>query len=360
MSSYYEVIAISSDEEGLKRLGEKENIRVFSAPLTRKITLFQDVKALYILYKFLKKEKPNIVHSHTPKAGIIGMTAAFLARVPNRLHTVAGLPLMETNGLKRILLNNVEKLTYSFSTKVYPNSQGLNNFIVKEGLVLEKKLKIIGNGSSNGVDTSFFSTENIKEDVTNSLKRKLKINEEDFVYLFVGRIVKDKGINELVLAFKELNEKYKKTKLLLVGPFEEDLDPINIMTKEIMNQNVNIITTGYQEDVRPYFTISNVLAFPSYREGFPNVVMQASSMGVPSIVTDINGCNELIKHGYNGSIIPVKSKEDLYDEMKFFYETPKDIISKMGKVSRKEMKEKYERKVIWEALLKEYKSLDNV
>jgi glycosyltransferase involved in cell wall biosynthesis len=222
------------------------------------------------------------------------MLAAKMAGVPLRIHTVAGLPLMETTGTKRKILNFVEKSTYRLATRVFPNSRGLKEVILKEGFAKEEKLKVLGKGSSNGIDTSYFDP-NQFDDIQKKNKRKaLGIPQEDFVFIFIGRLVSEKGINELVEAFQKIQQKNTKLSLLLVGPFEKELDPLKETTFQAIQENEKIYTTGYQEDVRPYFAITNALAFPSYREGFPNVVMQAGAMNLPAIVTNINGCNEII------------------------------------------------------------------
>lgn len=359
MNNYFEVTAVSSDKKKLEEVGDKEKVSVFYLELTRKITILKDLKAVFNFYKFLKKEKPFIVHSHTPKAGLVSMLASKLAGVPNRLHTVAGLPLLEATGLKRIILNKVEWLTYICATKVYPNSFELKKIIIKENLAKEKKLKVIGYGSSNGINLEYFNSNKfLKEDIT-SKKTKLNIKQEDFVYIFVGRIVKDKGINELVESFKKINKKYNNTKLLLVGPFENDLDPISDKNQKEIKQNSNIIEVGYVEDVRPYFLMANVLVFPSYREGFPNVVMQAGAMGLPSIVSDINGCNEIIKNNINGIIVPVKNNTILQQSMeKLLLE--KGLYLKLKENARVQIESKYDQKFIWNEILEEYKNLDNV
>lgn len=357
MSSYYEVIGVSSNKEVLKKVGNREGVSVFSLELTRKITPIKDLIAVYQLYKFLKKESPFIIHTHTPKAGIVGMLSSYLAKVPNRIHTVAGLPLVEKRGFKRKVLNFVEVLTYFFATQVYPNSKGLQDFILKEKFTFKGKLKIIGNGSSNGIDLNFFKPDLITEEEKNKLKIELKIDDEDFVFIFVGRLVGDKGINELVKAFVKLSKKNKNVKLLLVGPFEEDLDPLSQETKTVINNEEEIISVGFQKDVRKYFAISDTLVFPSYREGFPNVVMQAGAMKIPSIVSDINGCNEIIAKGVNGDIIEVKSESAIFEKMCFYLEN-KGVVAEKGQRSRKIIKDNYDRKLIWETLLKEYKELE--
>lgn len=357
MKDYFDVVAISTDKERLETYGSMEGVRVFHLELTRKITPFKDIVAVFKLYRFLKKEKPTIVHTHTPKAGIVGMMAAWLAQVPNRLHTVAGLPLMETTGFKRKVLDFVEKMTYSFATKVYPNSKGLYDFIILEKLTSTDKLSIIGRGSSNGIDTSDFNPAFFTEEIKDSFREKIGIPKNQFVFIFVGRLVKDKGINELIQAFLKLSESRKNISLLLVGPFESDLDPLSAETINQIVINTNIHSVGYQDDVRPYFAIADALVFPSYREGFPNVVMQAGAMDLPSVVTNINGCNEIIEQRINGLIIQPKNVDELYDAMKLLIDDPV-LYSNLKKFARKNIEEKYDRQYVWQALLEEYKRLE--
>jgi glycosyltransferase involved in cell wall biosynthesis len=326
--------------------------------LTRKITPLKDIVAVFKLYRFLKKEKPAIVHTHTPKAGIVGMMGAWLAGVPNRLHTVAGLPLMEATGFKRKILDFVEKLTYRFATKVYPNSKGLYDFIISEKFTSQKKLSIMGQGSSNGIDPVYFNPSIYSENDKTLLRSRFNIPQNNFLFIFVGRLVKDKGINELIAAFSKLSESKDNVSLLLVGPFENDLDPLLPVTLKTIDNHSHIYSVGYQNDVRPFFAIADALVFPSYREGFPNVVMQAGAMGLPSIVTDINGCNEIIQNGINGLIIPPKEIDELYEAMKLLVEEPV-LYSNIKKVTRNNIEKKYNRKQVWQALLEEYKKLES-
>ena len=359
-SNGFDVKGVSSEGEELREVHENEGIVMEAINMSRKITPFQDLKSLWEMWNFLRKEKPQIVHTHTPKAGIIGMLAARLAGVPHRLHTVAGLPLMEATGIKRKILNFVEKLTYSSATRVYPNSKGLYDFILQNNFTQSNKLKIIANGSSNGINTIFFNPEQVTETERVTLREKLNIHSDDFVFVFVGRIVGDKGINELIKAFSELqaagNNELTGIKLLLVGGLESDLDPLNPETIAEINQNKDIISAGFQQDVRPFFAISDALAFPSYREGFPNVVMQAGAMGLPSIVSDINGCNEIIVEGENGLIIPSKNVEKLKEKM-LTLARDKNLYIKLKENSRRMIENRYEQSVVWKALLEEYEGL---
>lgn len=356
MNQYYDVIAISSNVEELKRVGIKEGVEIFHVEMTRKITPIRDLVCLVKLIGFFIKCKPDIVHTHTPKAGILGMLAAKITNVPIRLHTVAGLPLLETGGIKREILVYVERLTYYCAKKVYPNSFGLKKIMEEEILPKKSNLKVIGNGSSNGINTHYFSEDSLDKEVLENLKRDLNITLKDFVFIFVGRIVKDKGINELVECFNTLNKNFENIKLLLVGP-EEAEDPIEVNTRIIISNNNNIIALGYANDVRPFFAISQALVFPSYREGFPNVVMQAGAMNLPCIVTNINGCNEIIMDSINGKLISSKNKMELIEAMKYFLLNRQEYED-MKNRSREIIVKNYERKVIIKAILDEYKKLE--
>jgi len=358
MSAFYNVVGISSSGNAQRDIKDDEGVDVITIEMTRTIAPFKDLKSLYKLYKVLKKEKPFIVHSHTPKAGTLGMMAAKFAGVPHRLHTIAGLPLIEASGPKRWLLDTVEKITYACATKIYPNSYGLKEIVLKNKYTKSNKLKVIGSGSSNGIDVTHFSLDNLSQEDVNVLQNKLNLQNKDIVFTFVGRLVADKGINELISAFKKVCATYNNIKLLLVGTFESELDPLHKETLEEIEANNNIISVGWQTDVRPYFAVSDALVFPSYREGFPNVVMQAGAMSLPSIVTDINGCNEIITNNINGIIIPTKNEDKLYTAILEMIENS-EKREQMASKSRDVICKSYKREVIWEALLQEYKDLES-
>lgn len=358
MKSYFDVIGVASDGPYIDNVRENEGVKIETVEMTRKISPIKDLKAVWSLYKIFKKEKPLIVHTHTPKAGTTGMLAAKLAGVPFRLHTIAGLPLLEVKGKKRTLLDIVEKATYACATNIYPNSFELKEIIIKNKYTNPNKLKVIGNGSSNGIDTTHFDPALFTDEKLIELRKQLNINDSDFVFVFIGRLVGDKGINEMVEAFEKLPTE-NNAKLILVGPFEEDLDPLKPHTLKVIEDNPNIISCGFQKDVRPYFAISDVLLFPSYREGFPNVVMQAGAMGLPSVVSNINGCNEIILEGENGLIIPVKSSIALLESMLKLMQD-KNLFNKLQTNSRKMIVERYEQQLVWEAILTEYRLITGI
>lgn len=354
MNQYYDVIAVSADGPELTEVVKREGVKCKVIPLTRKITPLKDLIALWKLYRFIKKQNPTIVHTHTPKAGIVGMLAARMAGVPIRIHTVAGLPLMEAKGAKRKLLNWVEKKTYSCATNVWPNSIGLKDFILQEKFASPSKLEVIANGSSNGISVDYFDPSKYSDVQNATLKRNLGIPEADFTFIFVGRLVGDKGINELVAAFKNLHKKQTNISLVLVGSLETALDPLDPETILTIETHTKIFSVGYQKDVRPFFAFAKALVFPSYREGFPNVVLQAGAMGLPSIVTDINGCNEIVIPTLNGRIIPTKNKAALERAM----ETTLLETEDFGERCRKHIVDNYRREHVWNTMLDRYRKLE--
>ncbi|NER13985.1 glycosyltransferase [Leptobacterium flavescens] len=358
MSSHYEMIGISSGGEVLDEVAQIEGVRVIPVNMTRKITPLQDLISIIRLIKIFRREKPFIVHTHTPKAGTVGMIAAKLANVDHRLHTIAGLPLVEARGFKRFILNLVEKITYSCATMIYPNSYGLKDIILENKFTSEKKLKVLGKGSSNGIDVSHFDPSLYNSVQSKSLREELKIDPEDFVFVFIGRLVKDKGINELIQAFNNIYQENPNSKLLLVGSYERDLDPLLPETEKIIDTHPGVISAGWQKDVRPYLHISDVLVFPSYREGFPNVVMQAGAMGLPSIVSNINGCNEIVQDGINGVIIPVKSIEPMEKEMRKMISDP-EMRKELAGNAREVISDRYKQDYVWESILQEYLKLEH-
>jgi glycosyltransferase involved in cell wall biosynthesis len=229
--------------------------------------------------------------------------------------------------------------------------------------ITQKPLKILANGNVNGVDTEYFSRSAVGAESAEALRRQLGIREDDFVFVFVGRLVGDKGINELVTAFKNLDSTplsgrasagVSDVKLLLVGPLEQHLDPLEPAVLSEIEANPHIITVGFQQDVRPYFALSDALVFPSYREGFPNVVLQAGAMEMPSIVTNISGSNEIIEEGSNGMIIPVKDSAALANAMHRLI-SDHALYDSLKKHSRPLIESRYRQDRVWAALLEEYR-----
>lgn len=354
LNQFFEIIAVSGKDVALDEVKERENVVVYDITMQRNIAPFKDFVSLIKLYFYFKKEKPLIVHSITPKAGLLSMIAAKFAGVPYRLHTFTGLVFPTRTGIMQKILIKMDQLLCATATHIFPEGQGVKKDL-ESYKITKKPLKVLANGNVNGIDLAYFNPEIFLEEKHLDFRNSLGIEAQDFVFVFVGRLVGDKGINELIAAFAKIDSK-SAAKLLLVGPFEQELDPLKEGTLEAMKANKLIIEVGFQKDVRPYFAISDALVFPSYREGFPNVVMQAGAMGLPSIVTDISGCNEIIVEGENGVIIPTKDENALLKAMQQFIENP-IFVAALKKNARKMIAERYEQQIVWDAVKAEYMHL---
>ena len=366
LQQQYEVVAVSGDDEHLQTVDNREKVRTVNIPMQRNISPIKDLVSLWRLYILFKKEKPQIVHSITPKAGLLSMLAAKLAGVPVRMHTFTGLIFPTKKGFLQQLLILMDRLLCSAATHIYPEGLGVKNDLLAYQITT-KPLKIIANGNVNGIDTAYFTKEQVSNTEQEALRNELGICKNDFVFIFVGRLVGDKGINELVRAFSQLKVSSSEVentstkgelKLLLVGPLESQLDPLQPETLQAIVNNKNIISVGFQAEVRSYFAIADCLVFPSYREGFPNVVLQAGAMGLPSIVTDINGSNEIIVNGQNGLIIPVQNVKALQAAMQ---KMVLDVVlmEKLRSSARHIIVSRYEQQCVWEAIAAEYKRVEN-
>lgn len=350
LSKHYDVLAVSSPGEALEEVHRREGVRVKAVPMERHISLLKDAVALCRLIILFLRERPDIVHSMTPKAGLLSMIAAWITRVPVRIHTFTGLVFPTATGLKQKILIMTDRLTCFCATYVNPEGLGVKRDLERFHIT-RKPLHIIGNGNVRGVDLDYYAcTAEVME------KARHVEAKEEFTFCFVGRLVKDKGINELAAAFVRLHRQKGNIRLILVGGFEEELDPLEPETMERIRNHPHILSVGKQEDVRPYLAASEVFVFPSYREGFPNVVMEAGALGLPCIMTDINGCNEIITPHLNGLIIPPKEEAALHETMKYAVEHPEEMKS-MGENARPIIEEKYDQRMIWGALLKEYQKL---
>lgn len=309
LSKKYKVVALSSPGENLDNVAKREGIRAIAVPMARRISLKSDLISLCRLVKVFRNEKPTMVHSMTPKAGLLCMMAAWIAGIPVRVHTFTGLVFPTATGLKRRILMATDWLTCACATHIIPEGEGVKNDLLNNGIT-QKPLKVLGYGNVRGVDLDFYSRR------SEVMKLAAEIKKDVFTFVFVGRIVRDKGINELCQAMDKLS-KSVQARLILVGNFEDSLDPISDEARGIIEKNPAIESVGpkYGEELLSYYAASDCFVFPSYREGFPNTVIEAGAMGVPSIVTDINGSREIIHQGENGVIIPSKDADALYEAM---------------------------------------------
>lgn len=322
LSFKYEVIALSSPGEVLEKLATREGVRSIGVPMERRISLRKDIKSLMQMISVFKKEKPYAVHSMTPKAGLVCMMAGWLTGVPVRIHTFTGLVWPTSKGIKRRLLMFTDALTCACATHIIPEGEGVKNDLVS-GRITKKHMRVLGYGNIRGVDMEYYSK---RDEVIELMKSENLRDETKFTFLFVGRVVRDKGVNELVAAFNRLSKEILDLRLFLVGSYEEGLDPISDDCRDLIENNPSIFAVGTKtgDELLAYYCASDCFVLPSYREGFPNSVLEAGAMGLPCIVTDINGSREIIKEGENGLVIPPCNEEMLYKAMREIIESKEE------------------------------------
>lgn len=348
----YELYVLASPGKYWTKLDKYgDAVRRIEVPMERHISPLKDLKSLWGLIRVFRREKPAMVHSMTPKAGLLSMMAAWLCRVPVRVHTFTGLVFPTATGLTQKILILTDRITCACATHIVPEGEGVKSDLIRYRIT-RKPLKVLGHGNVRGIDLAYYDPELPEVQAEAAKIRRPGV----FTFVFVGRLVRDKGIDELVDAFGRLNKEYPDTRLILVGRQEAELDPLKPETLSKIDSNTNIEAVGQQSDVRPWLAASDAFVFPSYREGFPNVVIEAGAMGLPSIVTDINGSREIIIEGRNGTIIPPRDAKALYQAMKSFIDQSDTRIN-MASEARPLVASRYEQSYVRRCLKEFYKEI---
>ncbi|MBK8611231.1 MAG: glycosyltransferase family 4 protein [Chitinophagaceae bacterium] len=352
----FDVLMISADGKELAAVKENEQCRHIIVPMTRRITPLQDLKCLVRLIRIFRKEKPDIVHTHTPKAGLLGMLAARFCGVKIRIHTVAGLPMMVETGGKYQVLKFIERVTYAAAGQVWPNSHSLMKFIVDHKLCRSAKLRVIAKGSTNGINISRFSADVLDADKLSEIKDLLNYNHENTYLLCIGRLVMDKGIVELVAAFSDLYKHNNKLKLVLAGEYEPELDPLPVETLHAIESHPGIIPVGWTGSVEYYLQLCHIFVFPSHREGFPNVLLQAGAMGLPVICSRIAGNIDIVTDNETGLIFEAGNQQQVIQCIEKALAAPGNL-QLMAEKLQLEIRSHYRQENIWENMLEAYKTL---
>ena len=345
LAEHFAVSIISSSDKELKQVEITEKVPTYAVAMQRGISPFNDLVSLFKMIKQLRKLKPEIVHSYTPKAGLITMLAGFICRVPIRVHTFTGLIFPTSTGIKKKILIWMDRLICACSTIIIPEGNGVKQDLINYGIT-KKELNVIGHGNIAGVNTDYFNRDVVVNEGTDSkLRIQLNLPQDAFLFCFVGRFTQDKGFSELIAAFNKLPE---KAHLVLVGEMDKRI-PLPPDTIKSLKQHSRIHNLGWQNDIRPALTISDVLVLPSYREGFPNTPLQAGAMQLPCIVSDINGCNEIITLNVNGWLVQPKDCDSLFNAMLKSMNT--DNLVELGNNARANIEHSFEKSAHWQNML---------
>lgn len=353
LNQYFDVSAVSTGTDKLNSISQYEGITVKAIAMKRSISLWRDIIGLLHFIVYFYKTKPFIVHGNTPKASMLSMLAAFILRVPHRIYMCHGLRYQTTTGMMCRLLKMMERITCFCATDIYAVSHGVASMLNRDKITAKKIVVVLG-GSANGINVDYYNLPS-SFDCT-EYKRSWGIKENDFIFLFLGRVVQDKGMNELIEAFRKFDLTSNNIKLLVAGPREE-VNSISSYSAWELDHNPNIVYMGFQTDVRPILAISNVLVLPSYREGLGMVLLEAGAMNVPCIASDIIGCNDVIVEGVNGLLVKARDTDSLFIAMEKLFED-QVLRAQIIKVTRKSILERFEQKKIWNAFLNEYLKME--
>lgn len=346
LSSEFDIIALSSEGADRKLIEDQLGVRTVVVDIERRPSILKDVVSLLKLISVFRKERPYIVHSMSAKSGLLSMLAAKIVGVPHRIHSFTGLAFPTAHGLKRLVLVTTEKITCMSANHLLPEGKGVMGALRTH--ITKKPMTVLGYGNIRGIDLKKY----VKSD--DVIRKAQTIKEPNtFAFIFVGRIVRDKGINELVEAFVRLYKDYPYVRLYLVGDNDSGIDPISEKSKLLIQTTDAIKNYGKQYDVIPYYAASDCLVFPSYREGFPNVVIEAGALGLPSVVTDIFGSNEIIQEGVNGLIVPPRDEEALYVAMKRMV-ADNGLRNKLASNAREMIASRYEESFVRSCLIDYY------
>lgn len=352
LNQHYDVTAISSNRNILDEIGQREKIDTYHIPMVRNISMFRDLACLVRFILLFLRQRPYIVHGNTPKASFLSMISAWITRVPVRIYMCHGLRYQgETNPHKRRLLIAMEQIACMCATNVICVSHGVQQTLISDYVCSPEKTMVVHHGSPSGIDTNYFNREN--GEIKSTIHQELGIKDTDFTFVFIGRIVQDKGVNELVSAFCKLHDTHPKAQLILVGPTNAETNLISTATEAKIKSTSSIHLVGSQKDIRPYLLKANAIVLPSYREGLGMVLIEAGAMAVPAIASNIIGCNEIIIPGQNGELVEAKNENALYYTMKRWVEEP-EYVNSLAKQARKLVVERYSQTIVWDHLLNVY------
>jgi len=352
-----EITVICSKDDNFNIFDKINITKVQSLKIVREISPIKDLVSIYNLFKYLRKNKFSITHSNTPKGGLVTSIAAFLARTPVRVHTFTGQRWATLSGWKKRLLITCDKIICYLNTHCYADSHSQVNFLLENGIGSKKKLSCIHLGCFGGVDIKKYNTSVISEYLKKpELTDVIEKSKNKIVITFVGRLVQDKGMNELISAFRNLQEMNLPVFLLLVGPYEPTLDPLSDQANKEISDNENIISVGMQAHPEHFLALSDIFCLPSYREGFPSVILDAAAMGVPSVGFNINGTIDAIADNQTGLLCQLKDVEDLTSKLKMLVEDD-ELRLKMGQDAEKRVHESFTSEKVTFELNNEYKRL---
>jgi glycosyltransferase involved in cell wall biosynthesis len=347
---------VSSPGPLLEEVAKSLNVNCHPIVMARKPEPVRDLLSLLALTRLFRDQRFDILHSTTPKAGLLTALAGGLARAPVRIHTFTGQVWVGMQGLSRWFMRQCDWIIGHLNTHCYADSLSQCGFLIKEQLVEASRISVLGPGSISGVDLKRFDPTVFTGERGATLRRELGISAESFVILFVGRLTKDKGIQELVSAFRMLQADQMDVDLVLVGPFESDRDPVPKETMDELSKDPRIHLIGFSREPEKYMGIADVFCLPSYREGFGSVAIEAAAMGIPAVVSRVVGLVDAVVDGQTGFLVPARDADALKDALVKIRGEP-DLRRRMGEIARERAVRKFDSRTVNRLVVEEYRRL---
>ncbi|MHB8108407.1 MAG: glycosyltransferase family 4 protein [Syntrophorhabdaceae bacterium] len=330
------------------------NLKVSIIPvdLQREISPLKDLKSLFDLIRIFRRERFSIIHSIMPKSGLLSMLAGYIARVPVRMHTFTGQLWKNYTGFPRFFFKGMDRLIAACATRILVDSPSQREYIIKEGIVSHEKSAVIGDGSICGVDVGRFGFD---RGARGEMRSSLSFGDDDVVFIYLGRLKKDKGILDLAHAFSLLSSRYPKARLLVVGPDEEGM--LDRMRGICVKYPDRLRVAGFTDNPEKYLSAADILCLPSYREGFGQVIAEAAAAGIPAIGSRIYGITDIIEDGATGFLFEPGAYHDLMQKMSRFLDDPA-LIRKMGDRARDQVKKKFSQEKVTSAMAQFYREIE--
>jgi glycosyltransferase involved in cell wall biosynthesis len=354
-SSGFDVALASSPGDELERTARREGCSTFGVPMKREISPVSDLCSLFKICMVLRKFRPHICNTGTPKAGLLTGIAAWLTRVPCRVYTLRGLRLETARGPRRLILRMAETVACLCANRVICVSTSLRDVAIALGLVPRAKTVLLGMGSSNGVDTGRFEATAEMAAQAAKLRQSLRIQPGQPVIGFVGRLTRDKGVPELVAAYQTIRSEMPEAILLLVGDYEEG-DPVPSTTRDAIESEGGIRHVGGTPQIDPYYHVMNVFVLPTYREGLPNTVLEAQAAALPVVTTMATGAVDAVEGGVTGLLTPVGDAGKLAEAILSLLSNP-SRMRLMGQLGRDRVLREFRNEVVWEKLASLYRTM---
>jgi glycosyltransferase involved in cell wall biosynthesis len=350
----WEVLLVSADGREIQQICRAEGLRHEVIPFVKGVNFVEDFICFWLLFQLIRKERPDVVHSYDSKTGFLGMLASNLAGVPHRIHSITEMPAHTKEPQKG--LNFIEKWTYNNASLLWVNSSGMLTYLTSNSGVEASKFRLLGSGSTLGVDLEKFNRQVLKENHLVAATMRILPGENDFIILAVGKLTKGKGVEDLVAAFVK-SKIVSRSKLVLIGPFDQEKDPVNQETMQVIREHPRLVQLDWTDHVAHYLALADVLVQASHEEGFSNVLLEAAAMQVPIICSNCIGNTSFIKQQKTGLVFPIGEVTVLKEALEFAF-VKREALTNYAEALFEEVQEKFDRKVMQQLQLEAYRQLE--